>query len=78
MSQISLGESKWRILRRLFLSTNGKLPFDAARNWTRFDGKHVDELVKLGLVTVTDDEKSMVLAITELGKDSQELGFVEV
>lgn len=75
MSTVSLGEAKWRLLRRLHLA-GGSARWAEVRRWGRkeSDERHRDELAAAGLVTVRGD----TLTLTEAGQKAQVLGEVEV
>jgi hypothetical protein len=73
MAQISLGESRWRMLRRVLRKK--KFLYDDARNQTRHDQSHFDWLVKNGFF---EDSGGGWYAVTEKGKAAADLGFYEV
>jgi len=73
MALLSLGESKWRMVRRVL--KRKRFAFADCRNQTRYDREHFDWLVGNGLfVTVADDRYE----VTDKGKAAAELGFYEV
>ena len=73
MAQISLGESRWRMVRRVLRKK--KFQYDDARNQTRHDQNHFEWLVKQGFF---EDVGDGWYAVTEKGKVAAELGFYEV
>jgi hypothetical protein len=74
MAQISLGESRWRMVRRVLKKK--RFRYDDARNQTRHDQTHFDWLVDNGFFEKADTDGWFVL--TEKGKASADLGFYEV
>jgi len=73
MALISLGESRWRMVRRVL--KRKRFAFADCRNQTRYDREHFDWLVGNGLfVAVADDRYE----VTDKGKAAAELGFYEV
>jgi hypothetical protein len=73
MALLSLGETKWRMLRRVLRKK--RFTFDNCRNQTRFDQAHFEWLVENGFVIrVGDDTHEM----TDKGKAAADLGFYEV
>jgi hypothetical protein len=72
MAQLSLGESKWRMLRRALKSK--RFRFEDCRNQTRHDQRDFDWLVENGMfVDVGEGRYEM----TDQGKASADLGFYE-
>lgn len=74
MAQISLGESRWRMVRRVLKKK--RFRYDDARNQTRHDQSHFDWLVEHGFFDKAADDGWYVL--TDKGKASADLGFYEV
>ena len=72
MAQLSLGESKWRMLRRVLKKR--RFSFDDARNMTRYDQLHFDWLVENGFVAVAGQD---VFAVTDTGKAAADLGLYD-
>ena len=72
MAQLSLGESRWRMLRRVFRKRAFR--FEDARNQTRFDRPHFDWLVANGFVSPVRDE---VYQLTGRGKAAADLGLYD-
>lgn len=73
MAQLSLGESRWRMIRRVLRKKQFK--YDDARNQTRKDDEHFDWLVEKGFfVKVGADQ----YALTEKGRLAADLGFYEI
>jgi len=73
MAQISLGESRWRMLRRVLRKK--KFRFEDARNQTRQDREHFDWLVEHGFFVASGDGW---FEVTELGKAAADLGYYDV
>ena len=73
MAQISLGESRWRMVRRVLRKK--RFRYDDARNQTRHDQVHFDWLVENGFFESLDDGW---YSITDKGRASADLGFYEV
>jgi hypothetical protein len=73
MASISLGESRWRMLRRVLKKK--KFRYEDARNMTRHDQDHFDWLVKNGFF---DEIGSGWYTVGERGKESSDLGFYEI
>jgi hypothetical protein len=73
MAQLSLGESKWRMLRRVL--RRKQFRYDDARNMTRADETHFDWLVREGFFAKAGDDS---YTVTEKGKAAAELGFYEI
>ena len=73
MATISLGESRWRMLRRVLKKK--KFKYDDARNMTRHDQAHFDWLLDHGFFEANGDS---TFAITDTGRDAAELGFYEI
>jgi len=73
MAQISLGESRWRMVRRVLRKK--RFRYDDARNQTRHDQVHFDWLVENGFFESLDDGW---YAVTDKGRVSADLGFYEV
>lgn len=73
MAQLSLGESKWRMIRRVL--RRKQFRYDDARNMTRHDGGHFEWLVSEGFFAAAGDDS---YTVTEKGKAAAELGFYEI
>lgn len=73
MATISLGESRWRMLRRVLKKKRFK--YDDARNMTRHDQAHFDWLIENGFFVTNGDN---TFSITDTGRDAAELGFYEI
>jgi len=73
MAQISLGESRWRMVRRVLKKK--KFCYDDARNMTRFDKAHFEWLIERGFFERVEESW---YTVTDKGRESAELGFYEV
>jgi hypothetical protein len=73
VSLLSLGESKWRMVRRVLKKK--KFRFEDARNQARLDQKHFDWLVGHGLFVSVGDG---VYEVTDTGRAAADLGLYEV
>jgi len=73
MAQISLGESKWRMLRRALHKKTFR--YQDCRNMHRFDRDHFDWLVKNGFFEAVGDD---LYRVTAKGEAAAELGFYDV
>lgn len=73
MASISLGESRWRMVRRVLKKR--KFKYDDARNMTRHDQSHFDWLVENGFFSEMGDGW---YALTDRAKEAAELGFYEI
>jgi hypothetical protein len=73
MAQISLGESRWRMVRRVLRKK--KFTYDDARNQTRHDQSHFDWLIKHGFF---EEVGGGSYTVSEKGKAAADLGFYEV
>jgi hypothetical protein len=73
MAQVSLGESKWRMLRRA-LNTN-RFRFEDTRTMHRQDRVHSDWLVERGFFEAAGPD---LYRVTDKGKAAADLGFYEV
>jgi hypothetical protein len=73
MAQISLGESKWRLVRRALKKK--AFTYSEVRNGTRFDHGHFEWLVKNEFFEPALGGK---FAVTAKGKAAADLGFYEV
>jgi hypothetical protein len=69
MAQLSLGESRWRMLRRVVKKK--RFQYADARNQTRFDQAHFDWLVGNGFFAASGDGS---FEVTERGRASADLG----
>jgi hypothetical protein len=73
MAQISLGESRWRMIRRVIRKK--RFRFEDTRNQTRHDKAHFEWLVEQGFFERNGDGW---YGLTERGKAAADLGFFEV
>lgn len=73
MAQLSLGESKWRMVRRVLRKK--KFRFEDVRNMTRHDKAHFEWLLGNGFFEPAGEGQ---YAITDKGRTSAELGFYEL
>jgi hypothetical protein len=73
MALLSLGESKWRMLRRVLRKK--KFTFDDCRNQGRHDREHFDWMVQNGLFVEVGDG---LYEVTDKGKSAADLGLYEV
>jgi hypothetical protein len=69
MAQLSLGENRWRMLRRVLKKK--KFRFEDARNMTRNDRVHFDWMVENGLFAVVGEG---VFEVTDKGRAAADLG----
>ena len=72
MAQLSLGESKWRMVRMAL--NKKKFRFQDCRNYRRNDQLDFDWLVANGLFVQVGDE---VYELTAKGKASADMGYYE-
>jgi hypothetical protein len=72
MTLLSLGESRWRMLRRVVKKK--RFAFEDMRNQTRNDRQHLDWFVANGFVAPAGEE---VFELTARGKAAAELGEYE-
>jgi hypothetical protein len=73
MALLSLGESKWRMIRRVLRKK--RFTFDDCRNQTRFDRAYFEWLVENGFFICVGDD---TYEVTDTGKAAADLGFYEV
>lgn len=73
MAQLSLGEAKWRMLRRVIRMK--RFRYEDCRNMHRFDRDHFDWLVERGFVA---DAGGGWYEVTDKGKAAADLGFYEI
>jgi hypothetical protein len=73
MASISLGESRWRMVRRVLKKK--KFRYEDARNMTRHDQAHFDWLVDNGFFAEAGDG---YFTVTDRGKESAELGMYQI
>lgn len=73
MAQLSLGELKWRMVRRVLRKK--RFTYADARNWSRHDRWHFDWLVENGFFRPVGDDR---YEVTEKGRRAADLGFYEV
>ena len=73
MALLSLGENRWRMLRRVLRKKLFK--YDDTRNQTRHDQRDFDWLVNGGLFAVVGDG---MYAVTEKGRAAAELGLYDL
>lgn len=72
MAQLSLGEAKWRMLRRVLRKK--RFTYADARNMTRHDQQHFDWLVDNEFFVAVGGE---AYEVTDQGKAAAELGLYE-
>lgn len=72
MAQLSLGESRWRMVRRVLRKK--RFTYADARNMTRHDQQHFDWLVRYGFFVAVGGE---AYEVTEKGKGAADLGLYE-
>jgi hypothetical protein len=72
MAQLSLGENRWRMLRRVLKKK--KFRFEDARNMTRFDRRHFEWFIANGFVS---EVGAGVYEMTDRGRASADLGEYE-
>jgi len=72
MAQLSLGEARWRMLRRVL--SRKRFDFADCRNMHRQDRKHFDWLVENGFFAAAGDGR---YELTDKGRDAADLGFYE-
>ena len=73
MASLSLGESKWRMVRRVLKKKT--FTYQDARNMGRADQAHFDWLVANGFFAAAGDERYVV---TDRGREGAELGMYEL
>lgn len=73
MAQLSLGESRWRMLRRVLRKK--RFSYEDARGMTRLDEDHFDWLVTHGFFTAVGDDR---YEVTDKGKAAAELGLYDI
>jgi hypothetical protein len=73
MALISLGESKWRMVRRVLRKK--RLTFDDCRNQTRHDQAHFEWLVENGFFVPVGEGQ---FEVTARAKAAADLGLYEV
>jgi hypothetical protein len=73
MALISLGENKWRMVRRVLRKK--RFAYADCRNGTRFDQEHFDWLVRNSFFVPVGDDK---YEVTDKAKAAADLGFYEV
>lgn len=72
MAQLSLGEARWRMLRRALKKKT--FTYTECRNQTRFDRSHFDWFVEHGFFVQTGPER---YEVTEKGRQAADLGMYE-
>lgn len=72
MAQLSLGETKWRMLRLALKKRRFK--FADCRNWARNDQEYFDWLVANGFFKAVGEE---LYEVTQKGKAAADLGMYE-
>jgi hypothetical protein len=72
MAQLSLGEAKWRMVRRAV--ARKRFAFADVRDMTRHDRKHFEWLVENGFFVPAGDS---LYELTERGRSAADLGFYE-
>ena len=73
MALLSMGESRWRMLRRGL--KRKRFRFEDTRNMSRNDQVHFDWLVARGFVKDLGDG---FFTVTDQGREAADLGFYEV
>lgn len=73
MAQLSLGESKWRMLRRALRKKQFR--YDDARGMTRHDDEQFEWLVSNGFFTAVGAE---LFEMTARGRGAADLGIYEI
>jgi hypothetical protein len=73
VAQLSLGESKWRMVRRV--DREKKFAYTDIRNMTRTDELYFEWLVGNGFVASAGGD---LYELTERGKAAAELGLYEI
>jgi hypothetical protein len=73
MAQLSLGEGKWRMVRRVYRKP--RFRFEDARNWTRLDTAHFEWLVGNGFF---GDLGGGWYKVTDRAKAAADLGLYEL
>jgi hypothetical protein len=73
MAFLSMGESRWRMLRRGLKKK--KFRYDDARNMSRNDQIHFDWLISAGFIKEAGDG---YFTVTDRGREAADLGFYEV
>jgi hypothetical protein len=69
MALVSIGESRWRMLRRVLRKK--KFKFDDARNMTRLDRQHFDWLLTNGFMSKVAED---AYELTDRGRASADMG----
>ncbi|MBN9522027.1 hypothetical protein J0H58_26510 [bacterium] len=72
MAQMSLGEGKWRMLRRVLKKR--AFQYADCRNQARHDQEHFDWLLEHGFFAANGDD---TFAITPAGRGAAELGLYD-
>ena len=72
MAQLSLGEAKWRMVRRAL--ARKRFTFADVRDMTRHDRKHFEWLVENGFFVPAGDT---LYELTERGRSAADLGYYE-
>ena len=72
MAQLSLGEGRWRMLRRVIRKK--RFTYADARNQTRHDQTHFDWLLAHGLFEAAGEG---VYAVTAVGRAAADLGLYD-
>jgi hypothetical protein len=73
MALLSLGESKWRMVRSVLRKK--RFTFADCRNQTRHDQRHFDWHVENEFFVAAGDDR---YEVTDKGKAAADLGFYEV
>jgi hypothetical protein len=73
MALISLGESRWRMIRRVLKKK--RFCYDEARNMTRHDQEQFEWMLENGFFVEVGDGW---YSITDRARDAAELGFYEI
>jgi hypothetical protein len=73
MAQLSLGESKWRMLRRVIRKK--RFTYPDARSMTRADEAHFEWMVDKGFFVAVGDDW---YEVSDKGRAAADLGFYEM
>jgi len=73
MALLSMGESRWRMLRRGLKKK--RFRYEDSRNMSRNDQIHFDWLVSSGFIKEVGDG---YFTVTDKGREAADLGFYEV
>lgn len=76
MATISVGENRWRMLRKIELAKPQPARWLDFRDWRRSDSRVLDELIVLGLVEAVPG-RTDCYRITEKGKEIARFGEID-